>query len=37
MRKQNPQERFKKLSGFFKNAGLTALGENFSKKAESVR
>lgn len=37
MRKQNPSERFKKLSAFFNREGLGALGENFSKKAEAVR
>jgi len=37
MRKQNPPERFKKLSAFFNREGFGALGENFSKKAEAVR
>lgn len=37
MKKQNPSERFKKLSAFFKKEGFGALGENFSKKAEAVR
>lgn len=37
MKKQNAPERFKKLSAFFKNAGLSAISESFSKKAEAVR
>lgn len=37
MKKQNPQERFIKLSAFFKKNGLTPLSASFSKKAEIVR
>lgn len=37
MKKQNPHERFNKLSAFFKKNGLNPLSESFSKKAEAVR
>lgn len=37
MTKQNPSERFKKLSTYFKNAQLNSLSENFSQKAVAVK
>lgn len=37
MKKQNPSERFKILSTFFKTAKLNNLSESFSKKSEAVK